>query len=55
MRKKSCQSANIDKMDFSDAVKAVGITDNLATIKYEYSKVCKILDNYNFSVGSTND
>ena len=43
------QHINIDKMSYDDAIKLIGEkSSNLRNIKFNYLKVCEILDKYDF-------
>ena len=43
------QHVNIDKMAYDDAIKLIGEkSSNLRNIKFNYLKVCEILDKYDF-------
>ena len=48
------QFVNIDGMDYDDAVKIIGHkSSQLRQVKYDYVKICDILDRYDFSRGES--
>lgn len=40
---------NIEKMDFIEACNLIGISEDIRVIKTEYTKVCDILNKYDFN------